>query len=108
MNVCAGSGACRLAPHREVPRRSWVVDAASWIARCRSRTATGRDEAMMQAAPSMAEPISVNLPPPDGKVVAGGEPVEIVANLRNAWTTVDQYSLEVENLDPSWYTVGAQ
>jgi hypothetical protein len=63
---------------------------------------------MMQAAPSTAEPITVNLTPPDVKVAAGGEPVEIVANIRNAGTTVDQYSLEVENLDPSWYTVGAQ
>ncbi len=63
---------------------------------------------MMQSAPSMAEPITVNLTPPDVKVAAGGEPVEIVANIRNAGTTVDQYSLEVENLDPSWYTVGAQ
>jgi hypothetical protein len=63
---------------------------------------------MMQSAPSMAEPITVNLTPPDVKVAAGGEPVEIVANIRNAGTTVDQYSIEVENLDPSWYTVGAQ
>src|SRR3954463_9160146 len=61
-----------------------------------------------QPASAVAEPIVVNLTPPEVKVAAGGEPVEIVAEVRNAGTTVDQYSIEVENLDPSWYTITVQ
>ena len=63
---------------------------------------------MMQAPPPGAEPIVVNLTPPEVKVAAGGEPVEITANVRNAGTIVDQYSIEIENLDPSWYTITVQ
>jgi hypothetical protein len=35
-------------------------------------------------------------------------PVELQANIRNAGDTVDQYSIEVDNLDPSWYTITEQ
>jgi hypothetical protein len=35
-------------------------------------------------------------------------PVELQANIRNAGETVDQYSIELENLDPSWYTITEQ
>lgn len=50
----------------------------------------------------------VNLTPPELKVAAGSEPVEMQANVRNGGSTVDQYSIEIENLDPSWYTIGVQ
>jgi len=63
---------------------------------------------MMQPPMAGAEPIVVNLTPPEIKVAAGAAPVEIVANVRNATTTVDQYSIELENLDPTWYTVTVQ
>ena len=63
---------------------------------------------MMQPPPTTVEPIVVNLSPPEVKVAAGGEPVEIIANVRNASNTVDQYSIEIENLDPSWYTIMVQ
>ncbi len=62
---------------------------------------------MFTATPG-SEPIVVNLTPPEIKVAAGGEPVEVIANVRNATTTVDQYRIEVENLDPTWYTITAQ
>src|SRR5438552_2178422 len=52
-----------------------------------------------------AKPIVVNLTPPEVKIEAGGQPVEIIAEVRNAGETADQYSLEIENLDPSWYTI---
>lgn len=60
---------------------------------------------MMQSGSTVAEPIVVNLTPPDVKVAAGADPVEIIANVRNAGGVVDQFSIEVQNLDPSWYTV---
>lgn len=60
---------------------------------------------MMQGPTAVSEPIVVNLTPPEVKVAAGTEPVEITATVRNASPTVDQYRIEVENLDPSWYTV---
>ncbi|HEX9990216.1 MAG TPA: hypothetical protein VGE45_17290 [Chloroflexia bacterium] len=63
---------------------------------------------MMQPPSAIAEPIVVNLTPPEVKVAAGAEPVEIVANVRNAGTTVDQFSIELENIDPTWYTVLVQ
>lgn len=63
---------------------------------------------MMQPPMAGAEPIVVNLTPPEIKVAAGSAPVEIIANVHNATTTVDQYSIEVESLDPSWYTVTVQ
>lgn len=63
---------------------------------------------MIQQSPASAEPIVINLTPPEIKVVAGAEPVEMTANVRNAGNTVDQYSIEIENLDPSWYTIGVQ
>src|SRR5207248_7653589 len=64
----------------------------------------------MYTEPAMAgaEPIVVNLTPPEIKVAAGAAPVEIIANVRNDTTTVDQYSIEVENLDPTWYTITVQ
>lgn len=58
-----------------------------------------------QPAQSVAEPIVVNLTPPEIKVAAGGEPADIIAEVKNAGSTVDQYSIEIENLDPTWYTV---
>ena len=61
-----------------------------------------------QSASAVAEPIVVNLSPPEVKVAAGGQPAEMVAEIRNAGTTVDQYSIEIENLDPSWYTITVQ
>lgn len=63
---------------------------------------------MMQPPSAIAEPIVVNLTPPEIKVAAGAEPVEIIANVRNAGTTVDQFSIEIENLDATWYTVLVQ
>ena len=59
----------------------------------------------MQGSTTVAEPIVVNLTPPEIKVAAGAEPVEITAVVRNASPTVDQYRVEIENLDPSWYTL---
>jgi hypothetical protein len=50
----------------------------------------------------------VNLTPTEIKAAAGGEPVEVVANVRNNTTTVDQYKIEIESLDPTWYTVTVQ
>jgi hypothetical protein len=58
-----------------------------------------------QPTQAAAEPIVVNLTPPEIKAAAGGAPVDIIAEVKNAGTTVDQYSIEIENLDPSWYTV---
>lgn len=58
-----------------------------------------------QPTQATAEPIVVNLTPPEIKAAAGGEPVDIIAEVKNAGTTVDQYSIEIENLDPQWYTV---
>src|SRR5690349_3687400 len=58
-----------------------------------------------QPTQAAAEPIVVNLTPPEIKAAAGGEPVDIIAEVKNAGTTVDQYSIEIENLDPTWYTV---
>lgn len=52
-----------------------------------------------------AKPIVVNLTPPEVQIEAGGQPVEIIAEVHNAGETADQYSLEIENLDPSWYTI---
>ncbi|HET6263173.1 MAG TPA: hypothetical protein VFG99_13190 [Chloroflexia bacterium] len=63
---------------------------------------------MMQPPSAIAEPIVVNLTPPEVKVAAGAEPVEIIANVRNAGTTVDQFSIELENIDSSWSTVLVQ
>ncbi len=63
---------------------------------------------MMQAPPPAAEPITVNLTPPEVRVAAGAPPVAVVAEVRNRGTTVDQYSIEIENLEPSWYTVVTQ
>lgn len=60
---------------------------------------------MTQGPAAVSEPIVVNLSPPEIKVAAGAEPVELNAVVRNASPTVDQYRIEIENLDPSWYTV---
>ena len=54
---------------------------------------------------TMAEPISVRLTPSEVRIAPGGDPVDLVAEVRNAGTTVDQYKIEIENLDPSWYTI---
>lgn len=62
---------------------------------------------MFTATPG-SEPIVVNLTPTEIKAAAGGEPVEVIANVRNATTTVDQYKIEIESLDPTWYTVTVQ
>jgi hypothetical protein len=62
----------------------------------------------IEPAVAGAEPIVVNVAPTEVKVEAGGQPVEVVASVRNATTTVDQYSIELENLDPSWYTITVQ
>jgi len=58
-----------------------------------------------QPTQAVAEPIVVNLTPPEIKAAAGGEPVDIIAEVKNAGSTVDQYTIEIENLDPSWYTI---
>jgi hypothetical protein len=58
-----------------------------------------------QATPPVAEPIVVNLSPPEVKAAAGGQPVEVVAEVRNAGSTMDHYDIEIEDLDPSWYTI---
>lgn len=63
---------------------------------------------MMQPGQTSVEPIVINLTPPEVQVAAGGEPVELIAHVRNASTMVDQYSIEIENLDPSWYTILVQ
>jgi uncharacterized membrane protein len=60
---------------------------------------------MMQSAPSGADPIQVTLTPPETAVMVGGDPVTIVADIRNASMGIDQYSVEVEGLDPSWYSL---
>src|SRR5687767_3325085 len=62
----------------------------------------------MQGPISGHEPVVVQLTPPAVQVPAGGLPVELQANIRNAGDTVDQYSIEVENLDPSWFTITEQ
>ena len=63
---------------------------------------------MMQPPPASSEPVVVQLTPPAIQVAAGSAPVEIIANIRNAGATVDQYSIELENLDPTWYTITEQ
>lgn len=63
---------------------------------------------MMQPPPTSTEPIVINLTPPEVKIAAGGEPVELIAHVRNAGSTVDQYSIELENIDPSWFTIMVQ
>ena len=63
---------------------------------------------MMQPPPMSSEPVVVQLTPPAVQVPAGGTPVEITALIRNAGATVDQYSIEMENIDPSWYTITEQ
>jgi hypothetical protein len=62
----------------------------------------------MQGPMTGHEPVVVQLNPPAVQVPAGGLPVELQANIRNAGDTVDQYSIEVENLDPSWFTITEQ
>ena len=63
---------------------------------------------MMQYTPATSEPVVVNLTPPSVNIAAGAEPVEIAAYVQNNSTTVDQYSIEIENLDPTWYTITLQ
>ena len=48
---------------------------------------------MTQSAPSGADPIQVTLTPPETAVMVGGDPVTIVADIRNASMGIDQYSL---------------
>jgi uncharacterized membrane protein len=50
----------------------------------------------------------VQLTPAAAVAYLGGTPVELVARIRNVGTDVDQYNMEVSNLDPAWYTVDAQ
>lgn len=52
-----------------------------------------------------ARPIQVDLTPPEVQIDAGGQPVEVLAEVRNGGEVADQYSIEIENLDPSWYTI---
>lgn len=63
---------------------------------------------MMPPPSASSEPVVVQLTPPAIQIAAGGAPVEIQANIRNAGATVDQYSIEIENLDPTWYTITEQ
>ncbi len=63
---------------------------------------------MMQPPSASSEPVVVQLTPPAIQIAAGSAPVEITANIRNAGATVDQYSIELENLDPTWYTITEQ
>jgi hypothetical protein len=63
---------------------------------------------MMQPPSASSEPVVVQLTPPAIQIAAGASPVEITANIRNAGATVDQYSIELENLDPTWYTITEQ
>lgn len=63
---------------------------------------------MMQPPSASSEPVVVQLTPPAIQIAAGAPPLEIQANIRNAGATVDQYSIEIENLDPTWYTITEQ
>jgi len=62
----------------------------------------------MQPPSASSEPVVVQLTPPAVQIAAGSTPVEITANIRNSGATVDQYSIELENLDPTWYTITEQ
>lgn len=51
------------------------------------------------------EPIGVKITPNQIKIAPGGEPVDLIAEIRNLGTTVDQYRVEIEALDHAWYTI---
>ncbi|MDQ3928062.1 MAG: hypothetical protein M3328_02825, partial [Chloroflexota bacterium] len=58
-----------------------------------------------QSTTANGETIIVNLTPPSVKMVPGATPVEVVARVENAGAARDEYTLSVEGLDPSWYSI---
>ena len=54
-----------------------------------------------------SEFVRVTLNPATVEIAAGGPPVEISAAIRNPNPSITDFSLEVENLDRSWYSLSA-
>src|SRR5207249_8146183 len=84
------------------------VDTASFavlycFARC--EYTHGEIGTMVRPFTSMDEPITVSLSANVVRMAPGAEPVILVVDTRNSGSTVDQYRVEVDGLDPSWYTV---
>lgn len=52
--------------------------------------------------------ISLTLNPTDVEWAAGSPPVQLTAEVQNVGVTVDKYDIEIEGLEPSWYTVSVQ
>ncbi len=50
-------------------------------------------------------PIEITLNPPAVTLSPGDGAAEMVATVLNAGTAVDQYTLEISDLDPAWYTL---
>ncbi|HLB12469.1 MAG TPA: hypothetical protein VJO15_05875 [Dehalococcoidia bacterium] len=53
----------------------------------------------------MSDRIRVSLTPPTVEAEAGGRPVEVTVAVQNSGPVVDQYTLELEGLDPQWYSL---
>ena len=58
-----------------------------------------------QLPPSASQPIIVTLDPPDSRMIPGGEPVVLTAAVHNAGADMDQFDMDIEGIDRSWYTV---
>lgn len=55
----------------------------------------------------MAGTVSVELTPSRMEVEPGGAPVELTVGLRNLGSVVSQFTVEVADLEPDWYSIAA-
>src|SRR6476659_5837342 len=54
---------------------------------------------------TMQEQLVITLTPERVTVTAGGEEAQVIAVIHNQTSVIDSYSLDIPELDPTWYTL---
>ena len=52
-----------------------------------------------------SESVAITVTPVELEWIAGSPPAELIAEVTNAGVTVDKYDIEVDYIEPSWYTI---
>ena len=62
----------------------------------------GETQGTIEIAP---DPVEVTLSPPQVKMVIGDPPTDVTANIHNLRAPAGQYSISLDGIGPSWYTI---
>jgi uncharacterized membrane protein len=76
-----------------------------FVVRARSRTHPNLVREAEGTLEVLVDPVSIKIEPAEVTVKPGDQPREVTLQLSNAGGTVDKYEIEIERIDPSWYTL---